>query len=110
MFFSPHYGQFSLICPWGKKALTFSLNSTRLIRTPVNADNGHLFLAQSTNSHRKPTLLMRTSHYQVCCNREKKLLRHVAMVAKFLDDNKPKIHLKSKFALFQTSSILFNFI
>ena len=37
-------------------------------------------------------------------------LRHVAMVAKFLDDNKPKIHLKSKFALFQTSLILFNFI
>ena len=24
----------SLLCPWGKKALTFSLNSTRLIRTP----------------------------------------------------------------------------
>ena len=43
-------------------------------------------------------------------NRQEKLLRHVAMVAKFLDDNKPKIHLKSKFALFQTSSILFNFI
>ena len=43
-------------------------------------------------------------------NRQEKLLRHVAMVAQFLDDNKPKIHLKSKFALFQTSSILFNFI
>ena len=39
-----------------------------------------------------------------------KSLRHVAMVAKFLDDNKPKIHLKGKFALFQTSSILFSFI
>ena len=38
-------------------------------------------------------------------NREEKLLRHVAMVAKFLDYNKPKIHLKSKFALFQTSII-----
>ena len=24
----------SLLCPWGKKALTFSLNSTPLIRTP----------------------------------------------------------------------------
>ena len=24
----------SLLCPWGKKALTFSLKSTRLIRTP----------------------------------------------------------------------------
>ena len=43
-------------------------------------------------------------------NREEKSLHHVAMVAKFLDDNKPKRHLKSGFALFQTSSILFNFI
>ena len=42
-------------------------------------------------------------------NREKSL-RHVAMVAKFLDNNKPKRHLKSGFALFQTSLILFNFI
>ena len=42
--------------------------------------------------------------------REEKSLRHVAMVAKFLDDNKPKRHLKSGFTLFQTSSILFNFI
>ena len=24
----------SLLCPWGNKAPTFSLNSTRLIRTP----------------------------------------------------------------------------
>ena len=24
----------SLLCPWGKKALTFSLNSTLLIQTP----------------------------------------------------------------------------
>ena len=43
-------------------------------------------------------------------NREEKSLRRVAMVAKFFDDNKPKCHLKSGFALFQTSSILFNFI
>ena len=41
-------------------------------------------------------------------NREEKSLRHVAMVAKFLDDKKPKRHLKSGFALFQTTSILFN--
>ena len=32
------------------------------------------------------------------------------MVAKFLDDNKPEIHLKIKFALFQTSLILFHLI
>ena len=25
-----------------------------------------------------------------CCNREEKSLRHVAVVAKFLDDNKPE--------------------
>ena len=43
-------------------------------------------------------------------NREEKSLRHVAMLAKFVDDNKPKRHLKSGFALFQTSSILINFI
>ena len=42
--------------------------------------------------------------------REEKSLRHVAMVAKVLDDNKPKKSLKSLFALFQTSPILFNFI
>ena len=42
--------------------------------------------------------------------REEKSLRHVAMVAKFLDDNKSKRHSKSGFELFQTSSILFNFI
>ena len=39
-----YYGQFALSLG---KAFTFSLNSTRLIRTPDNADNGHLFLAES---------------------------------------------------------------
>ena len=42
-------------------------------------------------------------------NREEKSLRHVAMVAKFLDDNKPIKSLKSLFALFQ-SYLLFTFI
>ena len=42
--------------------------------------------------------------------REEKSLRHVAMVAKFLDDNKPIKSLKKLFALFQTLPILFNFI
>ena len=51
---------------------------------------------------------------KICSNRESRIgeeksLRYVAMEAKFLDDNKPKSHLKSGFALFQTSSILFNF-
>ena len=39
-----YYGQFALSLG---KAFTFSLNSTRLILTPDNADNGHFFLAQS---------------------------------------------------------------
>ena len=43
-------------------------------------------------------------------HREEKSLCRVAMVAKFLDDNKPKRRLKKEFALFQTSSILSNFI
>ena len=43
-------------------------------------------------------------------NGEDKSLRHVAIVAKCLDDNKPKRHLNSGFALFQSSSILFNFV
>ena len=41
---------------------------------------------------------------------EEKSLRHVAMVAKFLDDNKAIQSFKSLLALFQTSPILFNFI
>ena len=43
-------------------------------------------------------------------NREEKSLRHVAMVAKFWDDNKPIKSLKSLCALFQTLPILFSFI
>ena len=53
---SPHYyGQFALSVG---KTRTFSLNSTCLIRTPVNADNVHLFLVQSTNSYNKLTSLI----------------------------------------------------
>ena len=36
--------------------------------------------------------------------------RHVAMVARVLDDDKPIKSLKSVFALFQASPILFNFV
>ena len=39
-------------------------------------------------------------------NREEKSFRHVPMVAKFLDDHKPKILLKTEFVLFQTQSLL----
>ena len=54
-----HFRQLSLSL--GK---AHTISSTCLIRTPINADNGHLFLAQSTNSHRQSTLLMWTLHYQ----------------------------------------------
>ena len=37
-----------------------------LIRTLLNADNGHFFLAQSTDSHGKSTSLMQTLDYQLC--------------------------------------------
>jgi len=67
---SPYYGQFSLSLG---KALTFSLNSTRLIQTPINADNGHLFLAQSTDSHRKLNLVD-TSLSTVCHNSQRPFL------------------------------------
>ena len=48
------------------KALAFSLNSTHLIRKPVNADNGHFSLVQSTNCYGKLTLLIRTLPCQLC--------------------------------------------
>ena len=52
---------------------------------------------------------LKTPAWEAKFNREERSLRHVAMVATFLDDNKPKSHLKSGFALFQTSSILISF-
>ena len=67
-----YYGQFSLSLG---NALTFSLNPTCLIRTPINVGNRHLFLAQSTNSHRKPTSLMRTLHYQWCAEIDLSILK-----------------------------------
>ena len=39
-----YYAQFSLL---PGKTHIISLNSARLMRTPVNADNGHLLLAQN---------------------------------------------------------------
>ena len=43
-------------------------------------------------------------------NHQLKSLRHVAMVVKFLDVSKPKRHTESGLALFQTSSVILNFI
>ena len=58
-----HYGQFSLS---PEKAHTFSLNSTGLIRIPVNADNGHLFLAAIDRFSWKVNLANADT---VCCNK-----------------------------------------
>ena len=46
--------------------------------------------------------LKKVDHGSVPFNRKEKSLRHVSMVVKFLDDNKPKIHSKREFALFET--------
>jgi len=60
---SPHYyGHFSLSLG---KAFTFFLTLTSLIRTPINANSGHLLLAQLTDSHLKSTLVMQTLYYQL---------------------------------------------
>ena len=49
------------------KALALAINNlTSLILTPLNADNGPLFLAQSTDSHRRSISLMLTLHCQLC--------------------------------------------
>ena len=40
-------------------------------------------------------------HIKSLKSRVEKSLRHVAMAAKFLDDNKPRKSLKSLFALFK---------
>ena len=57
-----YYGQLSLFLG---KTLTFSLNLTHLIRTLVNKNNRHLFLAQSTESHRKSCNLTNADTYQL---------------------------------------------
>ena len=71
---------------------------------------------ESYNNSHVPKLGGKLKSVSVCPRdkvdvyREEKSLHHVAMVAKFLDDNKPKRHLKCGFALFQTSPSLLNFI
>ena len=47
---TPHYYMDSLLLPWGKKALTFSLNSTCLIRTPTDADTFYEHVSVCINS------------------------------------------------------------
>ena len=48
----------------------YNFSKFNLLNTdwPVNTYNGHLFLAQSTDSHRKLTSLMRTLHHQLCAD------------------------------------------
>ena len=59
-------------------------------------------LGNKENDNWKPTLLPTVTCEYGCLaspvvvgSKKEKLLRHVAMAAKFLDDNKPKSHLKS---------------
>ena len=52
---------------------------------------------------------VKAKYWLLSRNREEKSLRHVAMVAKFLDDKKPIKSVKSLLTPFQTSPILFNF-
>ena len=64
-----------------------------------------IFLGEKVAAHTQATR-------PVANHREEKPLpsRCHGSQKKFLDDNKPKNHLKSIFALFQTSPILFNFV
>ena len=67
-------------------------------------------LLQLQKRYKKVIARRTKGNYIAYVNRVEKSLRQVAMVAKFLVDNKSKTSLKSEFALFQTSKILFNFI
>ena len=69
----------------------YSDNSTCLIWAPVNADNRHLFLAQSTDSRRKTTSLMQTLHYQLCA----------VISLSFLKGKKPSVDCISMFPALQ---------
>ena len=53
-------------------------------------------------SHDKLSITTQTMVRCPLISRKEKSLGHVSMVAKFLDDNKPNIHSKREFALFQT--------
>ena len=53
-----YYGQF---CWSRRKPHTFSLKLTRLIRTPINTDNGHFSVSRVTNSYTLSTPLY--GHY-----------------------------------------------
>ena len=72
-----------------------------------------LWLVNAIISHAAQTIRGTTQIWVLIgnsvCNREEKPLPHVAMVEKFLDDNKQKIHSKSKFTMFQTSSYSISF-
>ena len=60
----------SLLCPWGKKALTFSINSTRLIRTPhyygqsaVSLGKESPYIFPNVNPLNTDTSLLRTVRF-----------------------------------------------
>ena len=67
------------------------------MKTRVRGGEVFVFVLWCEKTHFCMNVLRLTS---LIAYREEKSLRHVAMVAKFLDER----HLKGKFALFQTSS------
>ena len=87
-----YYGQFSLSMV---KALTFSSNSNKLIRTP-DADKGHYFLAQLTNSHWKSTTVMPTLHNQLC----------IVINVSFLKAKKPSVDSMLMFPVLDYDELL----
>ena len=50
--------------------------------------------------HNSITPVVEVGNASASANREEKLLCHIAMVAKFLDDTKQKLNSKGEFALF----------
>ena len=96
----------------GKRALRSSriLNECNLSCIACVADALNLRYIQMDHTNGLDKCVGRLEHRLVLYyysvkklqNIEEKSLRHVAIVANFLDDNKPKRYLKSGFALFQT--------
>ena len=86
-----YYGQFSLSMG---NALTFSSNSNKLIRTP-DADKGHYFLAQLTDSHWKSTTVMPILHNQLC----------IVINVSFLKAKKPSVDSMLMFPVLQYTGL-----
>ena len=96
-----------MFCTQGKDSLTkiFQCYPNVLIRQILESAINHMMTANHVSdqfsalfigARSRPLSMFSAGH-----KREEKPLRHIAMVANFLDDNKSKCHLKSGFTLFQ---------